>query len=115
MNNLVPFYKDVKELTLKLVGIPSMNNSAGETILAEAIAEYLRKIDYFKQHPDYVWEVPLKDDLYGRKNVFALIKGQKGNSSRTVILHGHIDTVGVDDFGILKEYAFDPAALKRKL
>ncbi|SFG12591.1 Arginine utilization protein RocB [Desulfotomaculum arcticum] len=111
----MPFYKDVKELTLKLVGIPSMNNSAGETILAEAIAEYLRKIDYFKQHPDYVWEVPLKDDLYGRKNVFALIKGQKGNSSRTVILHGHIDTVGVDDFGILKEYAFDPAALKRKL
>lgn len=115
MNKLVPFYKDVKELTLKLVGIPSMNNSTGEKILAETIADYLRTIDYFKQNPDYVWEVPLKDDLYGRKNVFALIKGQKGTSSRTVILHGHIDTVGIDDFGTLKEYAFDPAVLEKKL
>lgn len=32
-----------------------------------------------------------------------------------MILMGHIDTVGVDDFGSLKEYAFDPERLPEVL
>jgi len=109
------FYKEIEQLTIKLVKTPSINNTEGERKIAEEIADYIRSIDYFKKHPEYVWEVPLNNDSYGRKNVFALIKGEKAPSPATVILHGHIDTVGVEDFGSLMDYAFDPVALEAKL
>lgn len=107
-------FKEIEELTIELVKIPSMNNTAGEAIFAEKLAGYFRNIDYFKEHPEYVWEVPLKDDIYGRKNIFALVKGEK-ESSATVILHGHIDTVGIEDYGNLTPYAFDCRALEQRL
>jgi arginine utilization protein RocB len=109
------FYEEVERLTLELIKTPSMNNTTGEKIIAAKIAAYLRSLDYFKKHPDCVWEVPLKNDRYGRENVMALIKGEKAKSPTTVILHGHIDTVGIEDFGNLMEYAFDPIALEQKL
>ena len=31
------------------------------------------------------------------------------------MLHGHMDTVGVDDFGGLKEFAFSPDELLNKM
>lgn len=111
----MPFYQEVEKLTIDLVRTPSMNNTTGEAVLAEKIASYLRSIEYFQKHPQYVWEVPLKDDRYGRKNVIAFLKGEKGSSSKTIILHGHIDTVGIEDFGKLKDYAFDPIVLAEKL
>lgn len=111
----MPFFKEIEELTIELVKTPSMNNTTGEAILAEKIAGYLRNIGYFKKHPGYVWEVPLKNDRYGRKNVIALIKGEKEPAPDTVILHGHIDTVGVEDYGNLMPYAFDPLKLAEKL
>jgi len=111
----MPFYQEVEKLTIDLVRTPSMNNTTGETVLAEKIASYLRNIEYFQKHPQYVWEVPLKDDRYGRKNVIAFLQGEKGSSSKTIILHGHIDTVGIEDFGKLKDYAFDPIVLAEKL
>lgn len=107
--------KQIEELTLELVRIPSINGTTGEKNLADFISGKLREIDYFKKHPDYVWEVDLKDDRYGRKNVFAFVRGEQGTHPDTVILHGHIDTVGVEDYGRLIDCAFDPAALEQKL
>lgn len=108
-------HQEIEDLTLELVKIPSMNNTVGERLLAEKIAQYLREFDYFKKHPEYVWEVPLKDDRYGRKNVFALLKGEKEASPTTIILHGHMDTVGIEDYGTLMPYAFDCLELGKKL
>lgn len=48
-------------------------------------------------------------------NVFALLRGEKRPSNKTIILHGHMDTVGVEDFGSLSEFAFDSAKLEEKL
>ena len=42
-----------------------------------------------------------------RRNVMALLKGGDGTERDTIMLHGHIDTVDVDDFGRYKPYAFD--------
>src|SRR5699024_2649218 len=48
------------------------------------------------------------NDHRERYNVLAHVKGTKGESKRTVILMGHMDTVGTDDFNQLKAYATDP-------
>ena len=45
----------------------------------------------------------------------AFVKGKKGNSNRTIILMGHIDTVGIDDFTQLKEHACSPDDLMEAL
>ena len=37
------------------------------------------------------------------------------DSKQTIILHGHHDTVQVDDFGSIKEFAFDCDALPEKI
>lgn len=109
------YFTEVEALTLELVKISSINNTEGEKILAEHIAGILRSWDYFRQHPSQVWEVPLENDSLGRKNVFALVKGNQQPAAATVILHGHLDTVGVEDFGSLQDAAFDPGKLTCRL
>lgn len=51
------------------------------------------------------------NDHRERYNVLCFVKGTKKKSDRTVILFGHMDTVGVDDFNQLKELAFLPNEL----
>ena len=57
----------------------------------------------------------LKDDQLERRNVFALLVGEKDKNNKTIIFHGHTDTVGVEDYGALADYAFDCDGLAKKL
>jgi arginine utilization protein RocB len=107
-------YDEILKLTKKLVSIPSVNNTAGEKNIACFIEEYLRGISYFKKYPERVFIGKLNDSL-DRRNVFALIKGEKGDSNDTIIIHGHMDTVDVDDFGNIKSLAFNSEKLEEKL
>lgn len=100
-------FDEIKTLTKKLVAIPSMNATSGERDIADAIEAYLRDIPYFKAHPELVITQDLKEDPLHRRNVMALLKGGDGTERDTIMLHGHIDTVDVDDFGRYKPYAFD--------
>ena len=100
-------FDEIKTLTKKLVSIPSMNATSGERDIADAIEAYLRDIPYFKAHPELVITQDLKEDPLHRRNVMALLKGGDGTERDTIMLHGHIDTVDVDDFGRYKPYAFD--------
>ena len=100
-------FDEMKELTKKLVAVPSMNGTSGERDIADTIEAYLREIPYFKAHPELVITQDLKDDPLHRRNVMALLKGGDGTERDTIMLHGHIDTVDVDDFGKYKEFAFD--------
>lgn len=52
----------------------------------------------------------MKQDSLKRKNNFALLK--KEGTKQTVILHSHMDTVGVEDYGPLKEIAHDSDVLQ---
>ena len=111
-----PFYDEALALTKKLVSIPSMNNSdGGERAVADYMAAWIRELPYFKAHPEQVITQPLKDDPYDRINVVAIAFGSRSNSNETIILHGHHDTVGIDDYGSIKEYAFDCDALPEKI
>ncbi|WP_312281414.1 M20/M25/M40 family metallo-hydrolase, partial [Oscillibacter sp.] len=110
-----PFYKETLALTKELVAIPSLNNSIGERVVAQYMADWLRKLPYFREHPDQIVIQPLKNDPYGRINVVAIAFGTRSRSKKTIILHGHHDTVGIDDFGSIKEFAFDCDALPEKI
>jgi arginine utilization protein RocB len=98
----------------ELVSIPSINGTPGERNIAEHIEAELRKFPYFQAHPDQVI-LQVLGDTERRANVIALLKGEKAPCEDTVIMHGHIDTVGVDDYGLIKEFAFNADALPDKI
>lgn len=108
-------FKKCEELTKNLVGIKSVNNTKGEKEVAEYIEDYLRKLPYFKKNQDKIIIQKLKDDKLERRNVFAYVKGTKEESNDTIILHGHIDTVGTEDYGKLEEFCTNPDVLLGKL
>lgn len=73
---------------------------------ADYIKDMIKSFPYFQENPSHVWEQAIPEDPYGRKNIFAFIEGN-GDSLNTVIYHAHLDTVGIEDFGPLKDIAFD--------
>lgn len=108
-------YQEIYDLTKELVAIPSLNNTMGERAIAEHIAAKLRALPYFLKNPANVIVQDLKSDPYDRINVLAIVRGEKSDCKDTIILHGHIDTVGTDDFGTIEEFAFDCDALPDKI
>ncbi len=109
-------YEEVKKLTSEMVAIPSINKEpGGESEVARYVYDFYADLDYFKQYPERVKIFQTKEDFVERHSTYAYVKGAKGNSDRTVILIGHIDTVGVEDFGVIREYAFNTKELPDKL
>ena len=109
--NLDSFEK-VKKLTTEMVNIPSINHAGdgGEAMVARYVHDFYAKMPYFQEHPDqnYIFGNLEEPD---RQNNICYLKGTKGNSNRCVIMIGHIDTVGVDDYGTFWEKAFRPDLL----
>lgn len=110
----IDFKKSVEKLTEDMVNIESIVKGGNETALAEYVYEYYGNLDYFKNHPDQLIIQKTKYDEYDRHSTIALLKGE-GDSNKTIVLMGHTDTVGVDDYGTIKEYAFNPKELPEKL
>ncbi|NHC38614.1 M20/M25/M40 family metallo-hydrolase [Bacillus sp. MM2020_1] len=107
--------EDVLTFTKQLVNIESVVNSNGEKVIAQSLFNMISSLPYFSQNPSQlVLEQTLNDDQE-RYNVLAFVKGTKGISNRTVILMGHIDTVGIDDFNQLKDQACFPEKLMESL
>ena len=95
-----------------MVNIPSINHAGdgGEAKVAKYVHDFYAKMPYFQEHPDqnYIFGNLEEPD---RQNNICYLKGTKGNSNRCVIMIGHIDTVGVDDYGTFWEKAFRPDLL----
>ncbi|WP_308807539.1 M20/M25/M40 family metallo-hydrolase [Bacillus sp. MCCB 382] len=105
-----PISEQIELITRSLVALKSYNGSTGESEKARFIYELISSFPYFQEHPDQVWLQEVPNDPIGRKNVFALVKG---NSSKTVLFHAHYDTVGTDDYGALQDMAHDPDFLQK--
>ncbi|MFT9596817.1 M20/M25/M40 family metallo-hydrolase [Mesobacillus sp.] len=97
--------------TKQLVNIGSIVNTSGENEIAQALYTMISSFPYFIENPSHVIKPQTQNDVLERYNVMAFVKGTKGNSNRTVILMGHLDTVGIDDFTQLADLAFDPDQL----
>lgn len=105
LSKMLPEEK-IEAITKLLVALNSINGTLGEGKKADYIKDMIKSFPYFQENPSHVWEQAIPEDPYGRKNIFAFIEGN-GDSLNTVIYHAHLDTVGIEDFGPLKDIAFD--------
>lgn len=103
------------EIAREMVSIPSVNTTEGERHIGEYLENLLREMPYFKEHPEQLSVSELQNDALHRRNVMALLIGEKDRRPETMVWHGHTDTVGVEDYGPLNEAAFQPDALKEIL
>jgi len=106
------WYATVRELTLALVRIPSLTNSAGETHFARQLADRLVTWPYFARHPDQLRCQRTSNDAHERYNLYAFVRGA---SAQTIILAGHYDVVSIENYGALQAWAYDPEALLPRL
>lgn len=97
----------IRELIIRLVSVPSISGTDGETRMAETIVEILQEIPYFQSHPEHVMSIPVPGDPLSRFSVAALYKASVP-TTKTIVLLSHFDVVGVEDFGLMKRYAFKP-------
>lgn len=100
--------EDVLDLTKYLVSMNSIVNTHGESVIAHALYSLLSSHPYFSDNPSHLTIEQTTNDHHERYNVLAFVKGTKAPSNRTVVLMGHMDTVGVDDFNKYHEEAFQP-------
>ncbi|OIK09674.1 peptidase M20 [Bacillus sp. MUM 116] len=107
--------EDVLAFTKQLVNIESIVNTAGEKAMAHSLYKIISEFSYYIENTSFVTLAQTIDDIHERYNVLAFVKGTKGTSNRTVILMGHIDTVGIDDFNQLKDQACFPEELMKVL
>ncbi len=105
----------VLSMTTKLVQVNSIVNTFGEKKMAEFIYQQISSFPYFQAHPDNLILDHIADDDWERSNVIAYVKGTKEPSNKTIILMGHIDTVGIDDFNHLQHLACEPNELMQAL
>jgi arginine utilization protein RocB len=102
-------FDEVKKITESLIRTPSIVGAPGqETACAKKIYEYYVQLPYFQKNPKQLYLLKTVDDAVERHSTVAYVKGTKGTSRKTVILMGHIDTVGVDDYKPDPSIAFDP-------
>jgi arginine utilization protein RocB len=104
----------VERLTLDMVRITSISETAGEDRCARFMYDHLAQWPYYQDHPEHLRLEPIPGDLLGRHNLVALMRGGQ-DSARTVVLLGHLDTVATDDYGDLQECACEPLALAERL
>ncbi|WP_078549953.1 M20/M25/M40 family metallo-hydrolase [Litchfieldia alkalitelluris] len=107
--------EDLLFFTKQLVNIESIVNTSGEKEIAQVLYTMISSFPYFTENPSQVIKTKTEHDDLERYNVLAFVKGTKGTSNKTVILMGHMDTVGIDDFNNLKDHAISPDTLKEQL
>lgn len=106
---------EVLNYTKQLVNINSIVNTDGEKVIAQSLYTLISTFPYYLQNQNYISLTQTVDDIHERYNVIAFVKGTKKESDRTVILMGHLDTVGTDDFNQLQEQACSPDELMERL
>src|SRR5690554_4556702 len=103
--------KKIKDLTIELTKILSVVGSPEENDVVDYIYNWFKNIDYFRENPEGLRFIQAIDDPIGRRSVLATIRGNKGTSNKTIVFIGHTDTVGISDYGDIKEYSTRPFEL----
>jgi arginine utilization protein RocB len=109
------WFDEVLRLTKTLIEIPSISPSVlGENQCADTIRGLTLATYENGKVPDVFSEFWFAED--GRKNFACLLKSKK-KTKKTIILMGHFDTVGIDDFARYgnAEIAFQPEQLHKAM
>lgn len=111
---IVEIGEKMKEIAFELVRIKSVVGTEGEVDVAQAVMEKLKTLSYFQQKPEQLSFVRIAGDSRGRGFVKAVILADEPVRD-TVLCLGHIDTVGIDDYGEFQHVATQPDLLKDNL
>lgn len=103
--------RSASDILRELISIRSDTGTTYECEKGNRIYKMILEDPYFKAHPE-LCGIYTEQDILKRPLVWAL---KKGASARTVILSGHYDTVEIESYGPLKQYALQPDILKEKL
>jgi arginine utilization protein RocB len=104
------WYQIVRDYTVRLVAVRSVNSTEGEVHVAEEVLRLLQS-DGLDGAYTAIGLDPLPGDASGRQNTYAFLRGR---SPRALVLLGHIDTVDTADYGPLEAWALDPAGLAER-
>ncbi|WP_216326664.1 M20/M25/M40 family metallo-hydrolase [Deinococcus aestuarii] len=105
------WFDRTRDLALLLTSWPSVTGTPGESEFAGRLLAEVRGWPGFAGHPEDVWLGPARSG-HGAWNLYALVRGQ---SDRTVLLAGHYDTVGTEDYGEWRPLAGDARALAESI
>ncbi|WP_059172474.1 M20/M25/M40 family metallo-hydrolase [Bacillus sp. FJAT-27445] len=89
------------DLLARLVSIPSISGTESEAIFPDLLAHELKKLPYFQENGDHLNVHNSPDGSF-----LAAFVEKKG-TKKTIVMISHFDVVGVDDYGQLKDYAFN--------
>ncbi|NYB72647.1 M20/M25/M40 family metallo-hydrolase [Sedimentibacter hydroxybenzoicus DSM 7310] len=103
---------DIKEILFAYLKAESFTNTAKEKEAEKFFLDYFSKIPYFKNTPDSFGAYPIDNDVFDRSVSYAFLKGE---GKDTVVFVHHNDVVSVEDFKLLKDFAFSPDELKEEL
>ncbi len=95
----------------KLMSCRSDSGSFYEKEFETLLLDLIEDMDYFKKNKNLYGRSKLPNDSLGRSCIWAL--ANKG-AEKTVILFGHHDIVGIEQYGDFKSHAFDSAFLRTK-
>ncbi|WP_158587491.1 M20/M25/M40 family metallo-hydrolase [Neobacillus notoginsengisoli] len=89
------------DLLSRLVSIPSVSGTESEAIFPDLLELELKNLPYFQQNAHHLNVHHSPDGSY--LTAFVEKKGTK----KTIVMISHFDVVGVEDYGQLKEIAFN--------
>ena len=94
----------------EFVAVPSVSDSPDEKLAVDWLFRSIGAQEYFQAHPDSFGRYPLPGDYRAREIVYGMVEAER-KTDRTVILTGHYDVVGIEEYGALKPLAFDMAGM----
>jgi arginine utilization protein RocB len=90
----------------ELVAVPSFSSTEDENLGALKLFEIIKRIRYFQEHRDLLKLIPLENDRLKRNVVSAFVKAES-ETNDTIILTGHFDVVGSEEYGHLADVALN--------
>lgn len=96
-----------KELALMMTRWPSVTGSAGEAEFGSKLSEFVR-LQWYSEN--ITLSVQSGDHTCG----ISLIM-KRGHTPKTIVLTGHFDTVGIEDYGVFEDLALEPEVLTQAL
>lgn len=103
--------KTILDNFYKLMTCRSDSGSLYEKEFETLLLDLIDDIDYFKNNNDRYGRTSIQGDPYGRSCIWALADN---GAEETVILFGHHDIVGIEQYGDFKAFAFDSDYLNAK-
>ena len=104
--------QSIHDILYGYVKADSTSNTPNEKKAERFFLQHFAAQPYFQAHPDLLGAYPIPNDPLGRAAVWAMVRG-KGPD--TVVLIHHNDVVSVEDYKLLREYAYSPDELNEKL